>query len=87
MTNDLTDKDVVNRVKADLKRQLQLNDVGISFKNVTFIKREEDWWYIAVEPETQPERPFRYYEALAEVEANLRDDKIYVAIVPCVNEE
>jgi hypothetical protein len=89
MTKTLAPADVVERVRAELRAALGRNEVSLTIDEVEidYIKREDDWWYVSITAKKEPEKPFRYYEALAEVESKLRHEDLFVAIVPCGIEE
>lgn len=39
------------------------------------VRRRDGYWYVGVRPSAQPPRMFEYYEALADVEATLEEQK------------
>ncbi|MDQ2687134.1 MAG: hypothetical protein M3Y28_04630 [Armatimonadota bacterium] len=51
------------------------------------IRRQDDYWYVPVQPDRQPPKMYAYYEALAEVEGELEEnDSLNVLLVPTVPE-
>jgi hypothetical protein len=47
------------------------------------LKKEEDWWYVLVQPTGKDVRSYDYYGRLAEAEIDLMDsEKINVLLVP-----
>ena len=52
------------------------------------IRKERNFWYVPVMPDSQPRKMHAYYEALAEVEGALEEnDHLDVLLVPTVPEE
>ena len=52
------------------------------------IRHEEDWWYVPVKPDRQPEKRYEYYEALARVEAELaRIEQLTILFLPTAPDE
>ncbi len=52
------------------------------------IKREEAWWYVPVQPNTEPPKRYEYYEALAEVEQRLLTEQdLNVLLIPVLASE
>ena len=51
------------------------------------IRHEQDWWYVPVQPDKQPSRRFEYYEALAEVENELAEERTTVLLLPVAPDE
>lgn len=92
---ELSGKDVEQRVRELLEKKLSEEKLRLKVK-VQYWKNEHDvdlgdYWYILVEPEQEPAKPFQYYEILAEVEIELKrggkgHEGINVAIVPTVSD-
>ena len=53
------------------------------------IRQEQDWWYVLVQPDKEPDKRYEYYEALADAEVELMEqDDLTVLLVPVLpNEE
>lgn len=52
------------------------------------VRHEQEWWYVPVRPNRQPEKRFEYYEALADVERRLLQEQHYtVLLVPVIAPE
>ncbi len=78
-----TDQEVVDAVRKYIKDRhpggavLEVLPEGV--------RHEQDWWYVSVRPDFQPPKRFEYYEALAEVEAELqKSENLTVLLVPLV---
>jgi hypothetical protein len=49
---------------------------------------KDDYWYVPVQPSSQPPRTFEYYEVLADVETDLSEhERLKVWLVPTLPEE
>ncbi len=77
----LTPKQVVSLARKYLEPhqpqgyRLEVTEVGL--------KRDEDWWYVLVQPSRQDVRSYDYYGRLAEAEIDLKDsEKVNVLLVP-----
>jgi len=47
------------------------------------LKKDDDWWYVLVQPSRQDVRSYDYYGRLAEAEIDLKDsEKVNVLLVP-----
>ena len=47
------------------------------------VKRDEDWWYVLVQPDREDVRSYDYYGRLAEAEIDLKDaEHVNVLLVP-----
>lgn len=47
------------------------------------VKRDDDWWYVLVQPDREDVRSYDYYGRLAEAEIDLKDkEHLNVLLVP-----
>ena len=47
------------------------------------IKKDDDWWYVLVQPDREDVRSYDYYGRLAEAEIDLKDrEHVNVLLVP-----
>jgi hypothetical protein len=47
------------------------------------VRRQDEYWYVPVQPSAQPPKMYEYYEALADVEATLEENEgVQVFLVP-----
>lgn len=52
------------------------------------IRKIDYWWRVPVRPSAQPPHTFQYYDALAEVESKLQEDRqLNIILVPAPPEE
>jgi hypothetical protein len=76
-------KSVLELVKSQLQK-VRLGNIAISVVNGDIEKRDA-WWYVTVEPSTQPPSMHQYYEVLGNVEEELEaKHNIRVFLVPTV---
>jgi len=80
-TQSLTAKKVVALARKYLEPhqprnyRLEVSDGGV--------KRDDDWWYVLVEPNRQDVHSYDYYGRLAEAEIDLKDkEHVNVLLVP-----
>ena len=76
-------KKILQLVKDHLKK-IRLGDIAINVVNGE-IKKEDAWWYVTVEPATQPQSMHQYYEVLSNIEDDLEAKyKVQVFLVPSI---
>lgn len=71
--NDLSKEEIARRVQDHLRDR---RPGGVRLKVVEAgIRKVDHWWRVPVRPSALPARLFEYYEALAEVEAELQENE------------
>lgn len=72
------------RLVGMLEERLQKNRKLVVFFSPDDIRKQGSWWYVPVWPKNDRMKDrFRYYDVLASVEIDLRDqEKVNVTLVP-----
>ncbi len=72
---------IIQAVKRHLaERQLEGITISIIEQGV---RNDQNWWYVPVRADREPRKTYEYYEALAEIEDDLKSkEKLDVLLVP-----
>lgn len=74
-----------HRVRDLVTRHLPANGFDFLPLNVVEdeMRKDGDWWFVPVRPAVKPQRPFQFYEVLADLDEALeQEDHLDVILVP-----